>query len=224
MKVAALISGGKDSIYALYKTQKEHEIEVIIAIKSENPDSYMFHGPNIDIVKLQAKALSLPIIFKKTLGEKEKELVDLKNAIINAKEKYGIGGLVSGALASNYQKSRIEKICKELNLESITPLWHIDPEKYMEDLLSEFKVIIVKVACDGLNKNVLGKEINLEQIKTLSSKYRFHIAFEGGEAETLVLDGPNFKSNIKIIDFDISWDESENVGEMIIKKAEIKQK
>lgn len=224
MKLAALISGGKDSIYALYKAQKLHEVKVIIAIKSKNPDSYMFHRPNIDIVKLQAKALGLPLIFKETLGEKEKELDDLKSAIKEAKNKYKIEGVVSGALASNYQRTRIEKICNELGLKSITPLWDIASREYMKKLLSEFEVIIVKVACDGLKKEMLGKEINLAELEKLSSKYRFHIAFEGGEAETLVLDGLNFKKRIKINDYVISWDEKENVGELIIIDAEITEK
>ncbi|UCD04176.1 MAG: diphthine--ammonia ligase [Candidatus Woesearchaeota archaeon] len=226
MKLAALVSGGKDSIYALYKAQQEHEVKVIIAIKSENPDSYMFHRPNIDLVKLQANALDLPIIFKKTPGEKEKELEDLKKAIIEAKEKYKIDGLVSGALASNYQKSRIERICKEINLKSITPIWHVNPREYMIDLLSKFKVITVKVACDGLKKDSLGKEINLEKIEKLSSKYRFHIAFEGGEAETLVLDAPNFNKKINILDSKTRWDKESQSGEFIIKRAhlEIKKK
>lgn len=216
MKVAALCSGGKDSIYAIYKAQEKHTVEVLIAMKSINPDSYMFHRPNIDLVKLQSEALEIHLIFKETKGEKEKELEDLRDAIKEAKEKYNIKGIVSGALASNYQRKRIENICKELNLESIAPLWHIDPEKYMKELLSKFKIIIVKVACDGLGKDLLGKEINLEEIEKLSKKYRFHIAFEGGEAETFVLDGPIFKKKIIVKDSEIFWNEKESYGKINI--------
>lgn len=216
MKVAALCSGGKDSIYAIYKAQEKHNVEVLIAMKSINPDSYMFHKPNIDLVKLQSEALEIPLILKETKGEKEKELEDLKEAIKKAKEEYGIEGIVSGAIASNYQKERIDKICKELNLQSIVPLWHINPKEYMKELLSTFKVIITKVACDGLGKKFLGKKINLEEIEKLSEKYRFHIAFEGGEAETFVLDCPIFNKKIVIKNSEIFWNSKESFGEILI--------
>lgn len=215
MKVAALISGGKDSIYALdraiqegHTTQKQasagrsaklNEPVCVVAIKSENPESYMFHVPAIELTKLQAKAMSLPIIFHTTKGEKEKELDDLKLALREAKE-LGAEAVVSGALASNYQKSRIEKICKELDLQSITPLWHIDTDKYMNDLLaSGYKIIITSVAADGLDESWVGKQITMQRLnklRELAKKYRFNIAGEGGEYETLVIDCPLFKHKI----------------------------
>ena len=130
MKIAALISGGKDSLYAAYQACKNNELKCLITLKSVNPESYMFHIPNIELVKLQARAMKLPLIFKKTLGVKEEELKDLENAIKIAIKKYKIKGLVSGAIESNYQKERIENICKKLGIKSITPLWHINPKKY----------------------------------------------------------------------------------------------
>ena len=72
MKVGALVSGGKDSIAALYKAKDE--IACIIAVKSKNPDSYMFHVRNIELVKMQAEAMEKPIIIVDTEGKKEKEL------------------------------------------------------------------------------------------------------------------------------------------------------
>ena len=80
MKLAALISGGKDSIYAAYKASKQHEIACLISFKSKKTDSYMFHIPNIELVKLQAKAMNLPLIFLESSGIKEKELEDIIKA------------------------------------------------------------------------------------------------------------------------------------------------
>ena len=130
MKIGALISGGKDSIAAAYKASKEHELACIIAIKSKNPESYMFHIPNIELVKLQAKAMELPLVFLETEGVKEEELEDLKQAIEIAKQKYKIQGIVTGAIKSNYQKERIDNICKELNIASIAPLWQINDKRF----------------------------------------------------------------------------------------------
>src|SRR3989338_5267097 len=112
MRVAALLSGGKDSMYAVYKLANKHDISCLITLKSRKPDSYMFHFPNIELTKVQAKLMNLPHIFKLTSGEKEKELNDLKKALIEAKSKYKIKGVVSGSISSSYQKIRVEKICK----------------------------------------------------------------------------------------------------------------
>ena len=158
-KVAVLLSGGKDSVFAAYKISKEHEISCFITIKSENPDSYMFHTPNIDLVELQAESMGIPLITQKTEGKKEKELIDLKKIIKKAKEDYKIKGVVTGALFSNYQGERIDNICKDLDLESLSPLWHMDQELEMRTIIkNNFSIIFSSIAAYGLNKSWLGKK------------------------------------------------------------------
>ena len=130
MYLASLFSGGKDSAFALYKAMQEgHEIKVIITISSENPESYMYHVPNIGLTRLQAEAMSIPIIFKTTEGVKEEELDDLKSAVEEAIQGYGIEGVVSGAIYSNYQRKRIDGICEELGIKSLNPLWKRKPKE-----------------------------------------------------------------------------------------------
>ena len=118
---------------------------------------------------------------------------------------------MSGALASEYQYNRINAILKDLKLASITPLWHVNVEEYLKDLINNgFHAMIVSVSADGLDESWLGKEINSENLAKLvelSRKYRFNLGFEGGEAETAVLDGPNFKYRIKIEKSSIVRDE-----------------
>jgi len=223
MKLGILFSGGKDSCFALHKAMQNHDVKCLITIFSLNPDSFMFHTPNIKFAKKQAESIGLPIIIKKTEGEKEKELGDLKEAIKEAKEKYGLQGIVSGAIASSYQKDRVDKICKELNLESIAPLWHVDPKKYLEELIdSGFKVIICAVSAEGLTEDFLGKEIDmnmLDKLKELNKKYGIHIALEGGEAETFCFGGPIFKKKLKIKEAEKVM-ESEFVGKLKINRVE----
>jgi asparagine synthase (glutamine-hydrolysing) len=176
----------------------------MISLKSESKESYMFHYPNVDLVKLQSEAMNLPLIFKKTKGEKEKELEDLKAALLEAKEKYGVEGVVSGALFSKYQKERVDKVCEELGLKSIAPLWGIDKEELWKELFERnFRVMIVGIAAYGLNENWLGKEVNetvLEDLKKLGDKYKICIGFEGGEMESFVLDCSLFKKKIKVLE------------------------
>src|SRR3989338_1044927 len=198
MRLAALISGGKDSIYSAYKSSKDNEIVCMISFKSKRADSYMFHIPNIELVRLQAESMNLPLIFMESSGIKEKELKDVKKALRMAIKKYKIEGVVSGALASNYQKERIDKICTELKIKSIAPLWHIEPEQYLNDLIkNNFKAIITGIAAEGLTEEFLGAEINNEFIKKIK-KIKIHLGGEGGEYESLVIDCPLFKKKLKI--------------------------
>ena len=197
MKIGALISGGKDSLAAAYKASKENKLVCLIAIKSKNPESYMFHIPNIDLVSVQSEAMEIPLVSYDTDGIKEEELKDLKSAIEIAKEKYKIEGLVSGAVASNYQKERVDKICDELKLKSIAPLWQINAELYVREVLRDFEVIITGVASDGLGEEDLGKRYDLAFIEKIK-KLNVNLVGEGGEFETLVLNCPLFKKKIEI--------------------------
>lgn len=211
MYLASLFSGGKDSAFALYKAMKEgYEIKVIITISSENPESYMYHVPNIGLTRLQAEAMQLPIIFKTTKGVKEEELDDLKSAIEEAIKDYGIEGVVSGAIYSNYQRKRIDGICEELGIKSLNPLWKRKPKEMLREMVTEgFKIIISAVAAGGLGPEWLGKEIDNETIKELSDLHDtcyVCTAGEGGEFETFVLDAPFYKKRIKIIDAEKVWD------------------
>ena len=223
MKLAALVSGGKDSIYAAYKASKDNEIVCIITFKSKRADSYMFHIPNVDLVKLQAKSMSLPLIFVESSGIKEKELKDIKNALSTAIKKYKTQGVVSGALASNYQKERIDKICNKLRIASIAPLWHIEPKKYLKELIKHnFKVIITGIAADGLTKDFLGSGIDNDFIKKIE-KLNIHAGGEGGEYESLVLDCPLFKKKLKIKKARIEM-ENKCTGKLIVEDAELVKK
>jgi len=202
-KCAVLFSGGKDScMSALLAKKKGYELTCLISIFSKNKESYMFHTPSIKKTKQQAKVMQLPLIIQKTKGKKEEELKDLEKAIKKAIKKYNINCIVSGALASNYQKSRIEKICKKLDLECINPLWHKDEIEYLKELIkNKFKVIITGVAAYPLDKSWLGREIDKEfikEVKELYQRYKIHPAGEGGEFETFVLDCALFKEPLKV--------------------------
>ena len=226
MKAAVLFSGGKDSTMAVYKAIEEgYDVEYLVSMISDNPESYMFHVPNIHITELSSEAMEIPLIMAKTHGVKEKELDDLKG-VLNKLKHRGVEAIFAGALASEYQKSRIDQLCSDLGLMSNAPLWHIDPKKYMEEIIdSGFEVIIISVSAEGLDESWLGRRINhqlLEEIINLNSKYGMHMAFEGGEAETLVLDCPIFKRRIKIIEASNVWDRDS--GYLLITKAELENK
>lgn len=209
MKLGVLFSGGKDSAYSAWLAKKfGHELTCLISVFSKNPESYMFHTPSIEKTKKQAEVMDIPLVIQKTAGKKEEELKDLEIAIEKAKQKYKIQGIVSGAIQSVYQSSRIQKICDKLNLECFNPLWQKSEEEYLSELIqNKFKAILTGVFAFPLNESWLGKEINkdfIEEIKKLNEKYKIHFAGEGGEYETFVLNCPLFKKPLAVIDKKIS--------------------
>jgi diphthine-ammonia ligase len=212
MKLAPLFSGGKDSVYAAYLAkQKGHELTCLITIQSENKDSYMFHTPSIEKTKVQAEVMDLPLIIHNTKGIKEEELKDLEDAIQKAIDKYQIEAITTGALQSQYQADRIQKICDKLKIKCINPLWQKQELEYLEELIqAKFKVIITGVAAYPLNQTWLGKEINqafINQVTELKEKYKIHPAGEGGEFETYVLDCPLFSKPLKVKDKKVSGED-----------------
>ena len=150
MKLGVLFSGGKDSAYSAYlEKQKGNELVCLISIFSENSESYMFHTPSITKTKKQAEVMEIPFIIQKTKGEKEIELQDLEKAIQKAKAKYKIQGIVTGALHSVYQSSRIQKICNKLKLKCINPLWQKNEIEYLKELIkNKFKIIVTSKASE----------------------------------------------------------------------------
>lgn len=226
MDVAVLFSGGKDSTMAVYRAMEEgHNVKYLFSMISENPHSYMYHVPNIHLSELLAQAMEIPLIKGHTRGEEEKEVEDLKLALKKLKD-LGVEAIYSGALYSVYQKSRIDKICSELELESIAPLWQIDSEEYMREILSlGFEVVLIGVAAEGLDESWLGRRVDnksLEELIKLNQKYGINIAFEGGEAETMVLNCPIFKKKVKILESEKHW--SYDNGYLDIKKAVLEDK
>lgn len=223
LKLGALVSSGKDSIYAAYvMLRQNYSVDCLITLVSKNPDSFMFHTPNIHMVKLQAESMGIPLVEQETLGEKEKELKDLQRAIKKAKEEFELDGIITGAIFSNYQRERIERICDKLGLKMFSPLWHLNQETEIREIVNNgFEVVISSVAAYGLDKSWVGKRIDngmIDRLVKLNEDVGINIAFEGGEAETLVLDCPLFRKKIKIIEAHVV-SESENTAKFIIKKA-----
>ncbi len=227
LNLGVLFSTGKDSNLALHIMRKQnYHIKTLITLRSKNPDSFMFHTPAIDLAKLQAEALDIPLMEIETLGEENTELKDLERAISLAKEEHRLDGIVTGALFSNYQRERIEKICDKLGLKIFSPLWHKDQETELKELLKEgFEFVMVRVAADGLSKEWLNRKLGekeIDELIKLSRKYGINPAGEGGEYESLVLFGPGYKKRIRLMKTDII---SEGAGaySLAVKKAQLEE-
>jgi diphthine-ammonia ligase len=208
MKVSALYSGGKDSSLAVQKVlELGFKVTSLVSIQPESPESYMFHYPNSGLTEMQAEAAEIPLIKHSSGGVKEEEVGDMEKAL--GQLKGGISGVVVGAIASEYQRKRVEDVCRKLGLDMIAPLWGIDPQELWKELLAKgFVVMIVGVACDGLGKEWLGRIVDekaLMELDRLSKRHRFHLGGEGGEFETFVLDAPFFGKRLVVKDGETEW-------------------
>ena len=202
MRLGVLFSGGKDSVFACHRATVHGEVACLITLRSANPESYMFHTPTIDLTALQAESMGIPLIVQGTVGEKETELVDMKLAIERARDEHGIEGVVTGAIASVYQATRVQCICRELDLWCFNPLWQVDQLAYMRLLLSEgFEVMVTGVFAYPLTEEWLGRTIGkaeVDELAALADRYKINPSGEGGELETLVTDCPLFTKRIRI--------------------------
>ena len=202
MKVAVLFSGGKDSHLALYKASKEHNVACAITLHSKNKYSYMFQSLGIKYTSLQLELQNIQQLSIETQGEKEKELEDLKYGIIQAIKLYNITGIVTGAILSTYQSSRIQQICDELNIWCFNPLWQMSSESMFEELEKEgFEVALLGVFAYPLNSSFVGKKLNStlkSQLLEYEKKYHISAIGEGGEYESFVLNGPLYTKSLNL--------------------------
>ena len=212
MKLAALFSGGKDSTYSIYRVkQMGHDVKCLVTIFPKSSNSHLLHFPTIELTKLQSKTMKIPqITLALDSDELEEEMNALRVLLEKAKRDFQIDGLVHGGISSEFQKKCFEKICMENDLKVVTPLWKTNAKKYMIDLIhSNFKFILTSVSSDGLDERWLGKIISADdilQLDKLSNKHGFNLSFEGGEAESLVVDCPLYSYPIIINKSKTIWD------------------
>jgi diphthine-ammonia ligase len=227
MDITVLFSGGKDSCYTIMKSIDANlNVKVLLTLYPKSEDSWLFHHPCIKWTKLQAEAMNLPIATYNIESQGEDEKFELSNHIQDIKNKFGIEGIAAGALASQYQKSRMEDIAKGLGLRIYTPLWGLDPSKLLLDQIeSGLEIIIVSAAALGLNSSWLGRRVDknlAQELDRLKEKHGVNPAGEGGEYETFVLDGPLFQKKITVTRFHKTW--HGDSGRLEIEDAELKNK
>jgi ABC transporter with metal-binding/Fe-S-binding domain ATP-binding protein len=197
-----LFSGGKDSAYAASWAITQGYGIALLTVNPE-PYSMMFHHPNVKWTKLQAEALGVKLESVDVTEKNWEEKLFAKLKEMKAE------GIVTGAVASTYQKSRIEKLAERLGIPSYAPLWHKGPNT-LKEMLDTMEVYITGVSAEGMGKELLGKRVT----NATKLPKNIHPFFEGGEAETFVADAQLFRKRIEIKKWDISWDGVRGVAEI----------
>lgn len=222
-RLAALFSGGKDSILAIQLAEAMgYHVEYLITVRPASEESYYFHYPNIWVTSLQARTMGRrQIMVSARSMSRNDELLALRDAVELVRDE--VDGLLSGVNRSRSQHDSFKRLCDELGLEFITPLWMRDPREVLEEVVSSGIIaMIVGVAAMGLGKELLGRIVDHELISLLSSlseRYGVSILGEGGEFETLVLDSPLFMKKIKILDYEVRW--SGYSGILLVREARL---
>jgi len=220
LRVAVLVTGGKDSALSLYRVLKQgYKVKYLVTMLPQREDSWMFHFPNIHLTDLFAEAVGIPLVKAGTTGVKETELEDLKKLLATL----DIEGVVSGAISSQYQRKRIDRICQELNLRSIAPLWQEDPLELLKEIIElNFEVIIVGAYAHGFNESWLGRRIDprtVDSLLDMNKRFGISLVGEGGEYETLVLDAPYFKRRVQLLRVEKVWEDDS--GYLLVKEARL---
>ncbi len=224
MRVAVLFSGGKDSCYTVWLLQHQGwEVVGLLTVTPSSPDSMLFHFPGINWTSMQAQALGIPHF---VVEAGQDELDDFEGALVELKKEQGVVGLATGAVASDYQKSRFDRVCDSVELKSYSPLWHKNPKEILNDLVNAgFRSTMTGVAAMGLDESWLGREMTeaaWNEVAKLSRRYGFHLAGEGGEYETFVVDAPMFRQEIVIEETKKTWNGQS--GHLMIEKASLRDK
>ena len=216
----SLFSGGKDSSFALFLAlERGLPVGRLITVHPR-ADSYMYHVPATDLAPLAAESIGIPILeidpgeFEEGVesgarGDAELEPLEARLRELDGELAGGLGGIVAGAVESEYQTSRIEGMASRLGADLFAPLWRNDPSELAERMLEAgFEIVVVQVAADGLDESWLGRVLDREafaELATLAKERGVHLLGEGGEFETIVIDGPHMDRPIDLT-YEREWD------------------
>lgn len=218
MNLASLFSGGKDSTFAMYLMEQQgHTVDYLVSIIPSNPDSWLFHTPNLHLLPLQARAMEKSLVSIESDGTEKGDLFALKEILSDL----DVDGVVTGAIASDYQWGRINGVCEDLGIRVFSPLWRKNELMVLrEEIDAGIRSIIVSVSAEGLDSSYLGREINSDLANlffALWNRYGVNVSGEGGEYETFVIDSPLHRVPIKL--FDVTAEISRDRSRLIIRKA-----
>ena len=223
MKTIAAWSGGKDSCFACYKAIKEgHDVSNLLIMMSD-PTVSNFHLIRSDMLDAQSEVIGIPIVKWTTTAETYEQ--DFKNALRKMKAE-GVEGIVTGDVfdVALHEAGWLDRICKEVGLTPVRPLWHRDTKQILDEFINEgFKATLVRVKLDLLDIEWLGREIDRKFFDDLLKLGTVDPCGEHGEFHTFVTDGPLFKKQrIGILESEKT--KLNTHGRLVIKRFEVKPK
>ncbi|THE64935.1 diphthine--ammonia ligase [Salinadaptatus halalkaliphilus] len=220
----SLFSGGKDSSWALYRAIEDGlDVRRLVTVHPTD-DSYMYHVPATELAGLAAESIGIELLEVEPddleagsatdagqQGDDELEPLEAALVDLDCELEGGIAGVTAGAVESEFQTSRIQAMCDRLDCELYAPLWQESPRDLADAMLEAgFEIRIIQVAAYGLDESWLGRSLDRDAIEELAKhneEYGVHILGEGGEFETLVVDGPHMDRRLDL-EYETTWDGS----------------
>jgi diphthine-ammonia ligase len=224
MTVTALVSGGKDSVYAAYLADTQGwPVDELVTLEPADPESMMYHTPNLDLVALQAAAWGKRHRAVPAPGAGDVAELSALTAALGDRA----GPVVVGAIASSYQWARVVRVADALGRRVYAPLWRVDPARVVrEEISAGLDIRLVHLAAEPLSPDLLGRRLDLPLLEELErrsrSVRRLNVAGEGGEYETLVVDAPFFRQRIDLEEVERSV--AATTARLVVARAKLKGK
>jgi diphthine-ammonia ligase len=200
-RAAASWSGGKDSALALYRTLNDERYEVAGLLNMVNRDAgrSMSHGLKPELIAAQADALQIPVVQTVTTWDTYED--SFKQAVTGL-VRQGVDAVVFGDIDIPEHREWTERVCEELGVTPIQPLWGEDPHTLLEEFIDAgFEAVIVAARADTLGRERLGRRLDaglLDELYGMEAEGKVHPCGEHGEYHTFVTDGPIFKKRIEV--------------------------
>jgi diphthine-ammonia ligase len=184
----------------------------------QDMDSFMYQTIGHGVIPLYEQALGLPLYRQEILGsatvqdknyapldagDETESLLPLLRRVLAAHPE--VNAISTGAILSDYQRTRVESVALRLGMTPLSYLWRwpVLPPHTQTSLLHDMAAVgqdsrIIKVASGGLDESFLWQ--NVADPRVIARLSRAADMFgtagdgavlgEGGEFETLAVDGP----------------------------------
>ena len=189
-------SGGKDACLACFEVMCDgYAVSHLMNFVSEGDRRVRSHGTGAEMIRLQAEAVDIPLLQRETTWDTyEKVLKDVVRSVI----PQGVKGIIFGDICLQEHVDWVERVCGELGVEVVEPLWGREPERILLDFIAAgFEAIVVSTKAELLGEEWIGHKVDKELLRHLK-KNGIDICGEHGEYHTFVTNGPVFKKGIKI--------------------------
>jgi uncharacterized protein (TIGR00290 family) len=195
MRVMISWSGGKESALALYRAKAAGHVPICLlnCVDSE-ADRGMSHGIPSGVIAAQAEALGLPIRQPRVTWDTYEEI--FKATVREMKAEHRIEGGVFGDIDIEEHRQWVERICEEVGIIPVLPLWGAEREKLLHELIGlGFQAILVNARAELLGPEWMGRQLDAVSLDELRER-ALDLCGENGEYHTLVVVGPLFRRRL----------------------------
>ena len=203
MRLAASWSGGKDSCLACYKAVTQgYEVTHLVNFISRQFRRVSFHGTRSRIISRQAQAIGIPLV-QYTVPEEMGLYEQRFKQAVSALKRKGVGGMVFGDIYLQEHRDWIERVCGELEITPLLPLWGMPPERVLGEFIDlGFEALVVSAKASIFTQEWLGRSVDysfLSELRVLCQQHDVDVCGEHGEYHTVAVDGPLFQKRMQLV-------------------------